>query len=259
MKMEVQSIQKNSYQVLNRDAIKYFAMFTMLLNHIAHVFLTSGTPLCLVLEDIGYFTAPVMCFFLVEGYQHTRSKVKYGGRLFFFAVLSQGPYYLAFHFGNLNMFFTLFCCFLILVVLERVESLWLQKILCILLLLVTVISDWAVIAPLLTILLARNWEDKRRMWVSYAETTLLCDMLNLQSTMMQSHMAGPSVGLSVQAVCGALCSGLGIMAAAAAVLIFYNGERAKKGQTFSKWFFYLFYPGHLMLLYLIKIGLHNIK
>lgn len=245
--------------MLNRDAIKYFAMFTMLLNHIAHVFLTWGTPLYVALEDIGYFTAPVMCFFLVEGYQYTRSKVKYGFRLFLFAVLSQGPYHLAFHYGNLNMFFTLFCCFLILVVLERVDSLWLQKILCILLLLVTVISDWALVAPILTILLARNWEDKRRMWASYVRVSLLFVVLNLQSGLMQSQMNGQEVSLTVGAVGYAICSGLGIIAAAAAVLVFYNGERAKKGQAFSKWFFYLFYPGHLFILYLIKVGLHNMN
>lgn len=251
--MEVQTMSKTGYQVLSRDVIKYIAMFTMLLNHIAHVFLTSGTPLYVILEDIGYFTAPVMCFFLVEGYQHTRSKVKYGRRLFLFAVVSQGPYYLAFHFGNLNMFFTLFCCFLILVVMERVENLWLQKILCILLLLVTVFSDWAMIAPLLTILLARNWGEKRRMWVSYVGITLFFAFLNLQSTMMQSQMAGQTVSLTAGAVCAALCSGIGILAAGAAVLVFYNGERSKRGQNFSKWFFYFFYPVHLFLLYVIKI------
>ena len=51
---------------LNRDVIKYIAMFTMLLNHIANIFLTPGTPLFTLLVDIGYFTAPVMCYFLVE-------------------------------------------------------------------------------------------------------------------------------------------------------------------------------------------------
>lgn len=256
--MEMESVQKKGYQVLNRDAIKYIAMFTMLLNHIAHVFLTRGTPLYVAFEDIGYFTAPVMCFFLVEGYQRTRSKLKYGRRLFLFALLSQLPYYLAFRYGNLNMFFTLFCCFMILVVLERVDSLWLQKILCILLLLVTVISDWALVAPILTILLARNWGDKRRMWASYVGIALLFAGLNLQSNLMQNRMNGKEIILTVRVVCDTLCSGIAILAAAAAVLVFYNGKRAKKGQAFSKWFFYLFYPVHLFILYLIKVGLHNI-
>lgn len=251
--MEVTNIQKSDCQVLSRDAIKYIAMFTMLLNHIAHVLLPRGTLLYVILEDIGYFTAPAMCFFLVEGYHYTRSKWKYGRRLFLFALLSQGPYYLAFHYGNLNMFFTLFCCFLILVVLERVERLWLQKILCILLLFVTVFSDWALIAPLLTILLARNWEDQRKMWASYVGIALFFVVLNLQSSMAISRVDGREASLTAQAVCQAFCAGLGILAAAAAVLIFYNGERAKKGQTISKWFFYFFYPTHLMILYLIKM------
>lgn len=41
-------------RILNRDVIKYAAMFAMLLNHIAHIFLTRGTPLYEVLEDIGF-------------------------------------------------------------------------------------------------------------------------------------------------------------------------------------------------------------
>ncbi len=36
---------------MNRDAIKYIAMFTMLLNHIANIFLDPGTLLFTVLVD----------------------------------------------------------------------------------------------------------------------------------------------------------------------------------------------------------------
>ncbi|MCM1268065.1 MAG: conjugal transfer protein TraX [Bacteroidales bacterium] len=245
--------EMNAEKKMNRDLIKYIAMFTMLLNHIAHVFLTRGTLLYEVLEDIGYFTAPVMCYFLVEGYLHTRSKAKYGGRLFLFAVLSQIPYYLAFHYQNLNMFFTLFCCFMILVVMERVDSYFLQNILCVLLILVTAVSDWGVIAPLLTLLLARNWEEKGRMRAVYLGIALFFAVLNIPG-----YLGGQSGGQALLlALCHALCSSLGVLAAGAVVLGFYNGQRAKKGQTFCKWFFYLFYPGHLFLLYFIKIGLHN--
>ena len=44
---------------LNRDQIKYIAVFTMLLNHVANIFLQPGTFACEALKDIGYFTAPV--------------------------------------------------------------------------------------------------------------------------------------------------------------------------------------------------------
>ena len=68
---------------LNRDQIKYIAVFTMLLNHVANIFLQPGTFACEALKDIGYFTAPVMCWFLVEGYRYTRSVKKYAGSLLF--------------------------------------------------------------------------------------------------------------------------------------------------------------------------------
>lgn len=56
------------YKILNRDVIKYIAMFTMLLNHIAQGFLTNGTLVYKLMLSVGYFTAPVMLYFLVEGY-----------------------------------------------------------------------------------------------------------------------------------------------------------------------------------------------
>ena len=115
---------------MNRDEIKYIAMFTMLLNHIANIFLEPGTLLFEIFVDVGYFTAITMCYFLVEGYGYTRSKEKYGKRLFLFAAISEIPFCLAFteegtiSFVNMNMMFTLFLCFLILVVREKVQADW---------------------------------------------------------------------------------------------------------------------------------------
>ena len=50
---------------MSRDAIKYVAMLTMLLNHVANIFLVPGTFWREFLVDLGYFTMPVMCYFLV--------------------------------------------------------------------------------------------------------------------------------------------------------------------------------------------------
>lgn len=69
---------------LNRDIIKYIAMFTMLLKHIANVFLPVTSIGYERLTGIGYFTAITMCYFPAEGYGYTRSKRNYGLRPLFF-------------------------------------------------------------------------------------------------------------------------------------------------------------------------------
>ena len=141
---------------MNRDQIKYVAMFTMLLNHIANVFLEPGTFLFEVMVDVGYFTAITMCYFLVEGYCYTRSKEKYGKRLLLFALISEIPFCLAFteegtiSFVSMNMLFTLFLCFLILYAMEKIPS-GTRQTLCILgLVFASAYSDWAFLAPIFT-------------------------------------------------------------------------------------------------------------
>ncbi len=244
---QIQTAAGSGLRVLNRDVIKYMAMFTMLLNHIAHVFLAEGTQIYELLEDIGFFTAPVMCYFMVEGYEYTRSKVRYGLRLLLFALFSQIPFLLAFGQGGFNMIYTLLCCFLILVVMERVSSPALRSVLGALLVLATAVGDWAVVAPVLTIFLANGRGDRRRTALGFGAGYVFFVVLNVQR-----YMFGVQGDWTVYAVTHAALSGLGILAAAVVILVFYNGERAKKGKNFSKWFFYIFYPAHLLILYLIK-------
>lgn len=236
-------------QVLNRDAIKYVAMVTMLLNHIAHVFLIRGTALYEVFEDAGCFTAPVMCYFLVEGYAYTRSRAGYGLRLLAFTVISQAPFYLALritvsdNFFALNMFFTLLCAFLILVVREKITDHFWRGTVCGILVLVTIIGDWQIFAALLVFLLAENWGDKPKMMLNYGATALVYGMFITRNYVWDGY------GMPEAFFHGVLGC-IGIVAAGITVLFLYNGRRAEHGRSFSKWFFYIFYPAHLLILYL---------
>lgn len=247
---QIQTASKGQIRVLNRDMIKYFAMFTMLLNHIAHIFLTRGTVLYEVLEDIGFFTAPVMCYFLVEGYLYTRSRLRYGFRLFLFAVISQIPFLLAFEQRRLNMIATLFFCFLILTVMEKVDSAPLRMGLGTLLILATLYGDWGLIAPLFAIFFYNGWGDRKRTALGFGVCYLLFALCNVQN-----YMNGEAGEWTAYAVFHALLCGLGILAAGIVILFFYNGKRMERGKNISKWFFYLFYPVHLLVLYFIKSGL----
>lgn len=236
---------------LNRDVIKYIAMLTMLLNHISHVCLESGTFLAELFEDVGYFTAPVMCWFLVEGYQYTRSKKKYAMRLFLFAVLSEIPFCMAFSYGDgfhfvaLNMLFTLFFCFLILTAQEKIKNRFLSIVVQILLVLVTIICDWPIMAAIYTIMFSHTYQSKKKAAVSFGAAALIFAFFQYQNSLfLYSAQA---------AALHALCGSLGVAAAGVTVLCFYNGKRAEHGRTFSKWFFYLFYPVHLLILGLLRL------
>ena len=166
---------------LTRDAIKYLAIFTMLLNHIANVLLPENIILWEVFIDIGYFTAITMCYFLVEGFYYTHSRRKYGERLLIFAGISQVPYMIAFGNSQLNMIFTLFICFMILVVQERMMASKWRIPLLILLLLLSVYSDWAILAPVFTIWFHESWGNRKRMITAYGVGAALFVLFNYSS------------------------------------------------------------------------------
>lgn len=236
--------KEKSFRILNRDAIKYFAMFAMLLNHIANIFLTPGTFLAEVFFDIGYFTAITMCYFLVEGYRHTRSKKKYGTRLFIFALLSQFPFSFAFaHGGALNMIYTLFICFLILVVREKVINIAWKNILVILLVLATAVGDWPIFAAVFVIMFDAAGNDTKKFWRTYLVGLIGFGLLQFMAYSMSAS--------SVKALLCAVGACLGMLASGLTLRYLYNGKRAAHGRNISKWFFYIFYPAHLLVLGII--------
>ena len=238
---------------LSRDAIKYIAMFTMLLNHIAQIFMTPGL-LQEALIDIGYFTAPVMCWFLVEGYGYTRSKKRYALRLAVFAALSELPFCLAFtwdgvlSYYGMNMIFTLLLCFLILVADEKIRSVPLRRLAKVGLTLLTVIlpSDWNLLAPVYTMLFAwARGSRTRAKWAFFWAVVLFWGLL------WMGGLALPAWYNLLTSLGGAA----GVALAAVAILYLYNGRRAAHGRRFAQWFFYWFYPVHLLVLGLLRVAL----
>lgn len=236
---------------LNRDAIKYIAMFTMLLNHIANIFLPFGSTLWLLFINLGYFTAITMCYFLVEGYAYTRSKKRYALRLALFALLSQLPYSLAFstgsalQFNGMSMLFTLLLCFFIILALERLQSPALKILAVAALTLVSLFSDWGVFAPMFTVLFVWAKGDKRRIKLSY--------LISLLFFGLYQYMGFSGVLSAGKNIVNTLAGMAGIALSGLCIVYLYNGQRAQRGQGFSKWFFYIFYPAHLLTLGLIRV------
>ena len=70
----------------------------MVLDHAATVFLADTAPAALFFHAVGQIAAPIMCFFVAEGYAYTSNLKKYLLRLFIAAVISHVPYALCFKF-----------------------------------------------------------------------------------------------------------------------------------------------------------------
>ncbi|MBN2540850.1 MAG: hypothetical protein JXB08_04925 [Bacilli bacterium] len=71
---------------MNRNAIKFIAAFTMVLDHIGFYLLDSETVLYLVFRSIGRVAFVLFAYMIVEGFRHTRDLKKYFLRLFVFAA-----------------------------------------------------------------------------------------------------------------------------------------------------------------------------
>lgn len=237
---------------LNRDEIKYIAALTMLLNHVATIFLPDGNILTEVLIHIGYFTAVTMCYFLVEGFAYTRAKKRYAMRLAAFAVISEIPYCLAFTeegilaFCGMNMLFTLLLCFFILFSLEKISNWVLKGIVVAGLVLLSTISDWALLAPAFTLLFYWAKGETEKTKTAFGISALLFGLVNFTGGIGRF-----SIGTNLLYTLASMAS---IVLAGIVIVYLYNGKRAEKGKAFSKWFFYLFYPLHLLILGIVRIG-----
>ena len=177
-----------------------------------------------------------MCYFLVEGFYKTSSRRAYAKRLFVFALVSQVPYFLAFNreAAVLNMMFSLLFSFLILCVFHgeafrrgkgqlQIAGLFF----------LSVFSDWSALAPAFTL-------QKTFLFV-----TAVVGINEAASVAQTEGVLGfPEGAVRV------LFSMIGPALAGLCILYGYNGERAKKGRQVLKWFFYGFYPLHLLLLWL---------
>ena len=223
---------------MNRNILKYIAVIAMLSDHIALTFVGMDNPLGVAMRVFGRLTAPIMCYFLVEGYMYTRSKKKYALRLLSFAFVSQVPFsYLLtgrLFSDKFNMMFTLFFCFMMLVVFEKVENSLLRIAGGIALFLLCSYCDWGLVAPLWIIVFAFFRDDKKKLSFFY---TLVCVFWVIRCISVKVDGGGIWYDALWQA------GTLGFIP----LLYLYNGK-AGKSSKFSKWFFYWFYPLHVLII-----------
>ena len=195
----------------------------MLIDHVGAVLF----PGEMTFRYIGRIAFPIFCFLLVEGFHHTRDVKKYLMRLAGFALISEIPYDLAFRntlfeIEHQNVFFTLFLGVFLMHMLEKYTE-------------ITVKTAWIIL-------------------VMWASTALACDytykgiLLILVYYFLRDFKAGAaSFGALWNFAWGNSTQYYG--AFSSIFIAFYNGKKGKG----IKYFFYIFYPVHLLILYGINV------
>ena len=225
---------------MNVNQIKYLAVISMLCDHIAYAFLPSSSTLYMVMRLFGRIAAPSMCFVLAQGFIHTSNRKKYFVRLIGFAIISQLPFSY-FGFGSYtgpmgNVIFTLACAFAIMGVIENLNKIGkVHAIVAIVLLLfLSMLSDWIIFAPMFTLSIYLNKDSKDRQALGYLIVSLI------------SFAAGTYFAIKNGQLWQYQFWQLGTVLVIP-IIYAYNGKPGSKA-AFNKWFFYIFYPAHLMIL-----------
>jgi hypothetical protein len=194
---------------------------------------------------IGRMAFPIYCFLLVEGFHYTRSRGKYALRLFVFALLSEVPFDLAlqqsfFDVNYNNVFWTL---------------------------LIGLLTIWAADVVAQKVRQRVPHEARQRLWIGVVRIfVLICGALAAQLLATDYGASGVfaiyimylfyeqrMAGFATMVVALGLLDGT-IEFAALLMLVplhFYDGTRGKQ----MKYFFYAFYPVHLLLLALLCYAL----
>jgi len=233
-------------KVLNRDVIKWIAIALMFMDHAIKLFMERGTMQYNILDALSHFTFVTMSFFLVEGYYYTKSKRAYLKRIFLFAMISQVPYALVLAKGiiPLNILFILSFCFLMIYGIERVQSKLLKAFIVVISLVICSFCDWMFFAPIITLLFYWARGNVKRLAAAYVIDAVLFGLFNVSGYLVTGDLITGAVQFVV-AISGIVLSGI-------CILVFYNGKCIKGGKKFQKWFFYWFYPVHIIVLGVIE-------
>ncbi len=233
--------------------LKYIAIASMCFDHIGAILLEggllpkinaavlAGTSLDYLTTDyhfwynvnfvfrffLGRLAFPLYCFLLVEGFLHTRNIKKYTLRLGLFALISEIPFNLAlyqtpFDYRMQNVYFTLFIGLLVLTCVRYLEEHHPQR---------TYLPYVIVLAGMFAAYLLQT---------DYSAFGIL--LITLLYFLRSSR--------NQQTVFGVICTLPQYTAPLSFLFIrLYNGER---GKQLPKYFFYAFYPAHLLLLSILR-------
>lgn len=185
---------------------------------------------------IGRIAFPIYCFLLVEGFKRTHDVRKYALRLGLFALVSEIPFDLCFNasiieFTYQNVFFTLFIGLVTMIAVDwSGKHKWSENI----------ITDRICGYFFMAVFTVAGIAAAELLSTDYAGTGVMC-------VMVLYFLRNRKVA---QAIAGAVAFSWELTAPLAFLpILAYNGKRGLK----LKYFFYAFYPAHLLLIYIVCV------
>ena len=218
-------------QVLDGTVLKLIAMVSMVFDHVGDNFFPEQEWM----RIIGRIAMPIFAFCIAEGFSHTHDKMKYLCRMAIFGVISEIPFDLVtagkvLEFGHQNIMLTftwailgLICYDKILEMRGKVKYLLVGLAVLFFMLMSLIFGldyNFLSVALISVFYLLR----KKAFWIRNVVAMVV-------------HVLFRNVGIYLFGLLGFL------------PLFLYNGKRGKG----LKWLFYAFYPGHLLLIYLVKL------
>lgn len=235
---------------LNRNKLKVIAIIAMTLDHLAWSIAPGYCTVwwIVLLHIIGRLTAPIMWFFIAEGYHYTRSKTRYALRLFLLAVIGHFAYNFCFDIPFLPLKTGIFNQTSVgWALLGGMLALWLldtpkiaqpiQIVGLILLCLVTFPADWSTVAVMAIVSLGQNRGSFKRqmLWMSFWIAVYAAVYF-----VFIDHLYGLLQLFALLTI---------------PLLACYNGQKGN-GRWIGK-LFYIYYPLHLVICGLIRIFLYG--
>lgn len=203
--------------------LKIIAVLSMLIDHIGAIFF----PEQVIFRVIGRLAFPIFAYLLVEGFFYTHDIKKYMYRMGALALLSEIPFDLTangviLEFGHQNVFFTLFIGLTMMYVLLKTAG-----------------RAQMIMVSLLFFLIA---DALRADYGGVGVLMILCFYLFRKDMLWKA--------ISVMFINVALMGGIQMFGVFALVPIYlHNGKQGRR----MKWFFYGFYPVHLLILFLVRM------
>ena len=233
--------------------LKWIAVISMLIDHASLVIYfplfksrfskdSVYEILYIFFRVIGRIAFPLFAFLIIEGLIYTRSRGRYICKLLLFALVSEVPFDLCF-LGSAysperqNVFFTLFIGASMIIISERIRTLVHTKK-------KSILWYYCGMLILSSVGMILSWLLR----TDYSYVGVLC--LILMWILQNDKMTATGIGFVTLILAGSIeC-----FASLALVPVFlYNGKRG----TQNKYFFYWFYPVHLLIFWLVVLLIKN--